>query len=236
MGDDLNSLLDRLQGVTSREALQAEIARLRDHFEVEHLVYHSVSGAGEQYAALTYSQDWVSHYVSQGYARIDPVVRGCLRSFEPVDWRALDWTGRQVTGFLDEALDAGVGRQGLSVPIRGPGGQFALFSVSDRRQDVLWQAHMGRSQRDLLLAAHFVNQRALEIDGRTTLCARALSPREIDALTMLAVGMNRPQAAERLAISEHTLRVYIESARAKLGALNTTHAVASALSQGLLLP
>jgi len=47
--------------------------------------------------------------------------------------------------------------------------------------------------------------------------------------------MNRAQAALVLRISEHTLRVYIESARNKLGALNTTHAVARALSYGLIV-
>jgi hypothetical protein len=38
-----------------------------------------------------------------------------------------------------------------------------------------------------------------------------------------------------LSISEHTLRAYIESARFKLGALNTTHAVAKALSEGFIV-
>jgi len=51
---------------------------------------------------------------------------------------------------------------------------------------------------------------------------------------MLALGFNRAQAAESLSISEHTLRVYIESARFKLAASNTTHAVARAMNQGLL--
>jgi DNA-binding CsgD family transcriptional regulator len=47
--------------------------------------------------------------------------------------------------------------------------------------------------------------------------------------------MNRAQAAAEMEISEHTLRVYIETARHKLGALNTTHAVARALSRGLIV-
>ena len=51
---------------------------------------------------------------------------------------------------------------------------------------------------------------------------------------MLALGYSRAQAADSLSISEHTLRVYIESARFKLAAANTTHAVARAMNQGLL--
>lgn len=38
-----------------------------------------------------------------------------------------------------------------------------------------------------------------------------------------------------LSLSEHTLRAYIESARSKLGAANTTHAVARALTDGLIV-
>ena len=54
-------------------------------------------------------------------------------------------------------------------------------------------------------------------------------------MTLLAIGYSRAQVAEQLSISEHTLRVYIESARFKLGASNTTHAVARGLTLGLLV-
>ena len=45
----------------------------------------------------------------------------------------------------------------------------------------------------------------------------------------------KPAKALMEAISEHTLRVYIESARHKLGAINTIHAVARALTLGLII-
>ncbi|MEP0565013.1 MAG: LuxR C-terminal-related transcriptional regulator [Paracoccaceae bacterium] len=87
----------------------------------------------------------------------------------------------------------------------------------------------------MILASHYINQKALEIElGSDQANIVSLSPRETDALTLLAIGNNRAQAANSLSISEHTLRVYIESARFKLAASNTTHAVAKALNQGLL--
>ncbi len=52
-------------------------------------------------------------------------------------------------------------------------------------------------------------------------------------MTLLAMGYSRAQVAETLSISEHTLRVYIESARFKLGAMNTTHAVAQRPEPGV---
>lgn len=57
----------------------------------------------------------------------------------------------------------------------------------------------------------------------------------MDALTLLAMGYSRAQVANSLSISEHTLRAYIESARLKLGASNTIHAVARAISRGLII-
>jgi len=232
----LDTFIDGIQQSETLNDLQGHITGLRDIFDVEHLVYHSVNSTGEQYAALTYSLDWVDHYLAQDYARVDPVVQGCYRRFHPVDWRMLDWSGKAARDFMGEARDAGVGQQGFSVPIRGPSGQFALFTISDRRSDAAWEKYTESHTRDVILAAHFINQKALEIErGSDETELQKLSPREVDALTMLAMGYNRGQAAESLSISEHTLRVYIESARFKLGASNTTHAVARGLTMGLLV-
>lgn len=236
MQTGLAVFIERLQQATTLDGLQALVLELRDQIGVEHLVYHSVNSTGQQYAVLTYSPDWVDHYLALDYARIDPVVQGCLSRFHPVDWKYLDWSGRPVRGFMGEARDAGVGNQGYSVPIRGPNGQFALFTVSHSATDANWQKFTQEHTADLILIAHFINQKALEIERGTDFYAmQSLSPREVDVLTMLALGLNRAQAADGLSISEHTFRTYIESARFKLGAMTTTQAVARAVSEGLVL-
>lgn len=133
-------------------------------------------------------------------------------------------------------MDFGVGNQGYSVPVRGPNGQFALYTSNHSCNDADWARFIDDHGRDLILIAHYLNRKALELEpGRQPEPAQPLSPREVDAMTMLALGYNRAQVANSLSISEHTLRVYIESARFKLGALNTTHAVARALSRGLIV-
>ena len=228
--------LDQLSQVENLDDLNNQIGTLRDSLDVEHVVYHSVNSTGQQYAALTYSPEWVDRYLEADYARVDPVVQGCYRRFVPVDWKSLDWSGKPQRDFLHEAIDAGVGNQGFSVPIRGPSGQFAMFTVSHRASDGQWERYTGEHKRALILTAHFVNQKALEIERGTDLVSqKSLSPRETDTLRMLAMGYSRAQAAEALTISEHTLRVYLESARNKLGAANTTHAVARALASGLII-
>ncbi|WGH80063.1 helix-turn-helix transcriptional regulator [Jannaschia ovalis] len=234
MARKLDDVLERMGDCDSLAQLEAAVVDLRDRYDVEHLVYHCVKAGGEQWAALTYSKRWVDIYVERDFQTIDPVVLSCFRRFTPVDWKRLNWSGRPARMLLAESIAHGLGNQGYSLPIRGPAGQFALFTVNNKAGDDSWARFTRAHMDDLLLAAHYVNERALAIEGAGGEGAPSLSPRERDALTMLAAGRSRAQAAERLKISEHTLRVYIESARHKLGALNTTHAVANALARGLI--
>lgn len=232
----LERVLESLEQASDREQLQAVSEELRDYLEIDHLVYHWVSSSGEQYGCGTYSDEWVQRYVEQEYLRVDPVIQGCYQRFHPVDWKQLDWSSKAARAFQAEAIQYGVGNQGFSVPIRGPNGQFALFTVSHNCDDEAWAEFERAHRRDLILIAHFFNHKALEFEpNRTPAAAQTLSPREVDAMTFLAMGYSRAQVAETLSISEHTLRVYIESARFKLGAANTTHAVAQALSRGLIV-
>ena len=236
MKERLEALCEFVQNARDLSDLQTATERLRDICNVAHVVYHWVNSRGERFGAGTYRQDWVDRYVEKDYMRMDPVILGCLQRFNPVDWKELDWSSRAARAFLREAIEYGVGNQGLSIPIRGPAGQFALFTISDNCTDDAWAQFIDEHMRDLIVIAHEFNKKALEFEQwGDSATMPALSPRELAAITYLARGLSRAQAAREMDISEHTLRVYIEAARHKLGALNTTHAVARALSRGLIV-
>lgn len=236
MTSRLDTLLDRLETANSLEDIQGLIELFRDTYEVTHTVYHIVGDTGREYGAFTYDVEWVQRYIDMKYYQIDPVVTEALKRFHPIDWRLLDWSGAPQRRLMEEAMQAGVGKQGLSIPIRSVNGQNALFSVTSFMDDTEWDAFLHRFNRDLLLTAHSIHQKVMEVMGEAPdILGAELSPRERDALTLLASGQSRADAAEALNISEHTFRVYIDTARHKLGALNTTHAVALALSRGLIL-
>lgn len=236
MQGGLDSFLDLLQRATTLEDLYRATEDLRDRYGVRHVVYHWVNSIGERYGAGTYTTEWVDRYLECDYLMIDPVILGCYSRFHPVDWKELDWSSRQARAFFEDACRYGLGNQGLSIPLHGPKGQFALFTVNDTCSDDEWDGFKNANLRDLILIAHDFNKKALEFEQWTDPApSAALSPRELGAMSLLAKGMSRAQAAQELQISEHTLRVYIETARHKLGALNTTHAVARALSAGLIV-
>jgi DNA-binding NarL/FixJ family response regulator len=59
-----------------------------------------------------------------------------------------------------------------------------------------------------------------------------LTPRQRDVLTMLASGLNGPEAAARLFLSPATVRTHVQNAMNALGARTRAQAVAEALIRG----
>ncbi|MGC8202154.1 helix-turn-helix transcriptional regulator [Aliiroseovarius sp. PTFE2010] len=232
----LEQIVSCVRQADALEDLQRASEDLRDTLAITHVVYHWVNSVGERFGCGTYSSEWVDRYLEMNYLRMDPVIFGCFQRFHPVEWKQLDWSSKAARAMFEDAIVYGVGNQGLSIPVRGPQGQFALFTVNHSCSDNEWADFVDAQSQNLIIIAHEFNKKALEFElGEDAVSKPALSPRELGAITCLAKGLSRAQAADEMKISEHTLRVYIEAARHKLGALNTTHAVARALSEGLIV-
>ena len=145
-------------------------------------------------------------------------------------------TARSIQRFLAEAHEFRVGNHGFTIPIHGPQGQFAMFTISKACRDEDWDRLIPEISRDMLLLSHYIHRQVMDSTGASDATERTqkLSPRERDVLTMISAGRRRAQIADALGISESTLRVYIDSARHKLGALNSFHAVALAVKTGAI--
>ena len=63
----------------------------------------------------------------------------------------------------------------------------------------------------------------------------ALTPREVEVLQMLALGLGNKAIANSLHISEHTVKFHLSSIFAKLQASSRTEAVTLGLRQGLIM-
>ena len=85
------------------------------------------------------------------------MVQGCFQRFTPVDWKRLDWSHKSARTLLGDGITAGLGNQGFSIPIRGPSGQFALFTVNHKASDEQWASFTTEYMHELILAAHYMN-------------------------------------------------------------------------------
>ena len=96
---DLSQIPEDLENTSTLDELSQVAIRLRDRLEIEHIIYHWVDGAGDQYGYTTYPDAWAERYREKNYHRIDPVILGCFQRFHPVDWKKLDWSSKVAKAF-----------------------------------------------------------------------------------------------------------------------------------------
>jgi DNA-binding CsgD family transcriptional regulator len=105
-------------------------------------------------------------------------------------------------------------------------------ALADRLAEALWGAPGLRLARDGERADVVVTRPAG--DDAQVDCNLALTPREIDVLTLLAEGASNKEIARRLGISVHTAKFHVGSLLDKLDATGRTDAVTHAARLGVL--
>ena len=90
--------------------------------------------------------------------------------------------------------------------------------------EVIRQAHKGKKRIPAEVAAHLAEHMGEE----------ALTPREVEVLQHLAGGNRNKDIADRLFISEETVKVHIKHIMEKLGANDRTQAVAIGVRRGII--
>jgi DNA-binding NarL/FixJ family response regulator len=90
--------------------------------------------------------------------------------------------------------------------------------------EVIRQVHLGKKRVPAEVASHLAEH----------LSDEALTAREIDVLRHIAGGNRNRDIAERLHISEETVKVHVKHIMEKLGASDRTQAVAIAVRRGII--
>ncbi|MDR7418380.1 MAG: response regulator transcription factor [Armatimonadota bacterium] len=87
----------------------------------------------------------------------------------------------------------------------------------------------------LVLAPEFGAAAAGARDREAGVLVEDLTPRELEVLQVLAEGRSNREIAQRLGISEHTVKFHVDAILGKLGAHTRTEAVARAARHGLII-
>ena len=164
------------------------------------------------------------------------VVSG-TKGFLPLDWAHLDRDNHIARDFFAEADRFAVGRQGMTWPVRGAGGERALFTITANMSAAEWKERRISYKREFQMIAHYMHDRIVEISGyRDSKPKLALSRREIACLEFAAQGASSKQTGAKLKISDRAVRLFLSSACTKLGCANTHQAVAKMVSLEMLRP
>jgi DNA-binding CsgD family transcriptional regulator len=210
------------------------LRELRDAYDLAHIVYHAVhlprTSDPNPILLLTYRPEWVQRYVERDYFRIDPVIVGSRHGFLPLDWTEVDHDYPQARRFFKEAEAFGVGRHGMTIPIRGPGGERALLSITSNTSAAAWKDARLAYMREFLLIAHFIHDQAVRLAGlRAPNIKRQLSARERETLQLAARGFAPKQIAADLRLSATAVRLYLQCARSKLECATLSQGIAKAI-------
>ena len=81
-----------------------------------------------------------------------------------------------------------------------------------------------------------VSERVIATAAPTTVAREgaALTPRELDVLRLVALGLGNKEIAAELDLSAHTVKYHLASVLAKLGVRSRTEAVSRGIRTGLL--
>jgi len=234
-----SDVIEKLEAASTQSESRALLDRIVRDYGLKNAVYYAQRipklTRNAPYLALTYPQDWVRHYTKQDFFAIDPVLKSGMRSLLPVDWDRLDRSPPEVGRMFGEARDFGVGHKGLTFPIRGVNGATALLSITSDCSDREWQTTKSLYMRDFQIIANFIQEMIVRIE-KVDLRPPKLTPRELECLKWASEGKTYADIASILGLRVGTVKTYMEMARVKLEALNTTHMVARAIAFRLIDP
>lgn len=171
---------------------------------------------------------WMEVYAANGFANEDAVVIESQVSEATFTWTEMRARRTEVSKRMLEAA-AGFGwHDGLVVPVHGADGSRGVVSMAGDRFS------LSEAERPRLVAmAKLAYARARDLHcARGTLAA--LSPRERQALALVAQGLDDGAIAVELGVTRSSAHVYVERAKRRLGTTTRAQAVALALDHGLL--
>ncbi|MBW0003056.1 MAG: LuxR family transcriptional regulator [Hyphomicrobiales bacterium] len=231
-------VIDTIGAAKNVEELSSAISSLREPYGLANIVYHAVHIPGCAHTnpilILSYENAWVKRYTERDYFSLDPVIKSGRKAFLPIDWSETDRYSLVAQRFFSEAESFGVGRQGITIPVRGPSGERALLTVTSNASAEEWRGRRSTYIREFHALAHFVHDRAVKLSGLRRNGAPTLSRRERECLQLLARGRVPKLIARDLNLSESAIRLYLKSARHKLGCGTMNRTIAFAINHELI--
>lgn len=182
-----------------------------------------------------FPSDWVRHYIDDDLERIDPILEYSRKAIAPFHWSEVEERMRlspAQVAFLTELRAAGL-TDGLAVPIYSAIGDMAYFGVGVQSGRLeLREEHIAQ----IVLACQLTHNRYVALTNARRKPSVSLSPRETEALSLVACGMSNVKIAKQMSITPNTVDTLLRRSFEKLQTRSRLEAVLLAIGSGLILP
>ena len=168
--EDIRSIVE-YEDELKHETIEGFVKIIQRRYSLNHVTYVSPSFVGRErkdpVLVTTYSDEWVRHYKEERYEVCDPAITFGARSSLPLDFARLPWNGKKAERLFEEVQGAGIGKQGLVIPLRGPAnGLWALMCVMSDDNAHEWELRREELSKELLYVGHQVHQYACMLYGK----------------------------------------------------------------------
>lgn len=233
LDEHVDYLVDVLELVREPAAIRQALQQFTKAAGFDRFAYGHIQGTDTRVFS-NYPEQWLRRYLAEGYFAIDPTITEAKRSLRPFVWSGSDMMrhGGDIRKIAGEAGEFGI-RSGFTIPIRTGFGRVALLSLASDRPQAECVALKNEAHAATATAyVHISLARGRDHTLRTA--DVSLSPREVTCLNWASIGKTQAEIARLTCLSEKTVRFYLEQARVKLGASNTTHTVMIAAKRRLI--
>jgi LuxR family transcriptional regulator, quorum-sensing system regulator BjaR1 len=182
---------------------------------------------------LEWPERFRKFYIATGLIEQDPLLDAVRIWQKPFTWSELR-ADRALSNFTRETLQhlaENSWTEGLVVPVARGGTRYGVVSIIGNSKPITAKQ---RTELCLITTCLMVRVRSLAADSGYPLSPAGLSPREVDAVTLVARGLSDPAIGKRLGISASTAHHHIEGARRKLHAKTRAELAAVSMSLGII--
>lgn len=182
--------------------------------------------------------EFLKEWVSDDFYEKDPLYKHVLSSPLPGSFGA-DYIDRSRDGDAVFEYYEGVRQIGaitnITVPLKNPHGRQRGFLISGGPRGKADFEKFLKGEGDLLLSAiHYADAHMLSLLEAEGLTDARITPREVECLQWLSEGNMNDRIAEKMKISEVTVRLHLTNIRRKLKSATREQALVKALKLGLI--
>lgn len=181
---------------------------------------------------------WHHHFIASQYEDVDQTLKLAKKVAEPILWDVYEQLKEvkqaKEARLREESIEFGV-HKGLLIPIHGPGDEFSVLVLHQRKGEN-WLDQHPEYVHFCFLAGYYYYGKLVELlqPDQSLLRKFKLTRREMQCLELTSKGYLARDIAKTLHITERTANFHIQNLNKKLGVSNKYQAIAKARVAGLL--
>ncbi len=209
-----------------------------DRFVMSEMSHDTTQDKEENHGiVVNYSMDFMSHYIENNYIDHDPVYQRALVTPQPFAWEEAEKQDTSQLGqkVMNEAREAGL-YNGIGLSIHRPFGRIIGMGFASSEKNVEFSPDTtsvvyAAANQFFMVYADLMKLSNMGLSDQVN-----LTEREREVLLWLSRGNSKSKVADKMCVSESTVKRHCEHIFFKLKVNNVTLAVFKAVRMGLIKP